>query len=117
VLNWGLANKPILIIPVGLDFAVIYYFGFRWAIRRFDLPTPGRERDAVIADAAPAIGAPPSSSKIIRGPARLSDRQGLNVMHKSHLDGRRVPRTTLLASVGRQFSQERPQQLPGLIHR
>ncbi len=32
-----------LVIPVGLVFAVIYYFGFRFAIRRFNLKTPGRE--------------------------------------------------------------------------
>jgi PTS system D-glucosamine-specific IIC component len=34
-----------LVIPVGMVFAVIYYFGFRWAIRRWDLKTPGREID------------------------------------------------------------------------
>nr|WP_318540122.1 glucose-specific PTS transporter subunit IIBC [Terribacillus saccharophilus] len=33
-----------LVIPVGLVFAVIYYFGFRFAIRKFNLMTPGRER-------------------------------------------------------------------------
>ncbi|MGP4080605.1 glucose-specific PTS transporter subunit IIBC [Pseudalkalibacillus sp. R45] len=32
-----------LVIPVGLVFAVIYYFGFRFAIRKFNLMTPGRE--------------------------------------------------------------------------
>ncbi|MBM7661992.1 PTS system D-glucosamine-specific IIC component [Bacillus mesophilus] len=32
-----------LVIPVGLVFAVIYYFGFRFAIRKFNLNTPGRE--------------------------------------------------------------------------
>lgn len=42
VLNWGLATKPILIIPVGLIFAASYYFLFTWAIRRFNLSTPGR---------------------------------------------------------------------------
>ncbi len=31
------------VIPVGLLFAVIYYFGFRFAIRKFNLMTPGRE--------------------------------------------------------------------------
>lgn len=34
-----------LVIPVGLVFSVIYYFGFRWAIRTFDIKTPGREDD------------------------------------------------------------------------
>lgn len=32
-----------LVIPVGLVFAVIYYFGFRFAIRKWNLRTPGRE--------------------------------------------------------------------------
>ncbi|KHF41345.1 glucose-specific PTS transporter subunit IIBC [Halalkalibacter okhensis] len=32
-----------LVIPIGLIFAVIYYFGFRFAIKKFNLMTPGRE--------------------------------------------------------------------------
>jgi PTS system D-glucosamine-specific IIC component len=32
-----------LVIVVGLILAVIYYFGFRFAIRTFNLKTPGRE--------------------------------------------------------------------------
>ncbi|MEU8549597.1 PTS transporter subunit EIIC [Streptomyces roseoverticillatus] len=43
VINWGLATKPWLIIPIGLCFAVVYYAIFRFAITKFDLPTPGRE--------------------------------------------------------------------------
>ncbi|WP_373898649.1 glucose-specific PTS transporter subunit IIBC [Haloimpatiens sp. FM7315] len=34
-----------LVIVVGLFFAVIYYFGFRFAIRKFNLKTPGREEE------------------------------------------------------------------------
>lgn len=34
-----------LVIPIGLVFAVIYYFGFRFAIRKWNLKTPGREDD------------------------------------------------------------------------
>lgn len=34
-----------LVIPVGLVFAVVYYFGFRFAIRKWNLKTPGREDD------------------------------------------------------------------------
>jgi PTS system N-acetylglucosamine-specific IIC component len=45
ILSWGLATKPILIIPVGLVFAVIYYVVFVWAIKKFDIPTPGRYED------------------------------------------------------------------------
>ncbi|MFB6613401.1 PTS transporter subunit EIIC [Streptomyces sp. NPDC085524] len=49
VINWGLATKPWLIIPIGLCFAVVYYVIFRFAITKFDLPTPGRESDEEIA--------------------------------------------------------------------
>ncbi|MGG1680078.1 glucose-specific PTS transporter subunit IIBC [Neobacillus sp. NRS-1170] len=45
---FGLLNPQThawLVIPVGLVFAVIYYFGFRFAIRKFNLKTPGRELD------------------------------------------------------------------------
>ena len=34
-----------LVIFVGLIFAIIYYFGFRFIIRKLDLETPGREID------------------------------------------------------------------------
>ncbi|MCZ8537115.1 glucose-specific PTS transporter subunit IIBC [Paenisporosarcina quisquiliarum] len=33
------------VIVVGLVFSVIYYFGFRFAIKKFNLMTPGREED------------------------------------------------------------------------
>ncbi len=36
-----------LVIPVGLVIAVIYYFGFRFVIRKWNLKTPGREVDEV----------------------------------------------------------------------
>ncbi|MFF9122982.1 PTS transporter subunit EIIC [Streptomyces sp. NPDC014889] len=42
-LNWNLATKPWLIIPIGLVFAAVYYVTFRFAIIKFNLPTPGRE--------------------------------------------------------------------------
>jgi PTS system N-acetylglucosamine-specific IIC component len=42
-LNWNLATKPWLIIPIGLVFAVIYYVVFRFVITRWNLRTPGRE--------------------------------------------------------------------------
>ncbi|MDR4928640.1 MULTISPECIES: glucose-specific PTS transporter subunit IIBC [Peribacillus] len=43
---FGLINPQTnawIVIPVGLVFALIYYFGFRFAIRTFNLKTPGRE--------------------------------------------------------------------------
>ncbi|MGW3912316.1 PTS transporter subunit EIIC [Streptomyces sp. NPDC005070] len=49
-LNWNLATKPWLIIPIGLVFAAIYYVVFRFAITKFNLPTPGREPEEEIED-------------------------------------------------------------------
>ncbi|WP_406508455.1 PTS transporter subunit EIIC [Streptomyces sp. NBC_00212] len=43
VINWGLATKPWMIIPIGACFAAVYYVVFRFAITKFNLPTPGRE--------------------------------------------------------------------------
>ncbi|MGW3497158.1 PTS transporter subunit EIIC [Streptomyces sp. NPDC001020] len=50
LLNWNLATKPWLIIPIGLVFAAVYYFLFRFAITKFSLPTPGREPEEEIED-------------------------------------------------------------------
>ncbi|MFI6766904.1 PTS transporter subunit EIIC [Streptomyces sp. NPDC050355] len=47
VINWGLATKPWLIIPIGLCFAALYYAVFRFVITKFDLQTPGREPDEI----------------------------------------------------------------------
>ncbi|MFG2304913.1 PTS transporter subunit EIIC [Actinacidiphila glaucinigra] len=51
-LGWSHASKPWLIIPIGLIFAVVYYVVFRFAIVKFNLPTPGREADDSFDDAA-----------------------------------------------------------------
>jgi PTS system N-acetylglucosamine-specific IIC component len=40
-----MAENPIMIIPIGLVFAVIYYVVFRVVIVKFNLKTPGREDD------------------------------------------------------------------------
>ncbi|KOG36446.1 PTS transporter subunit EIIC [Streptomyces resistomycificus] len=50
VINWNLATKPWLIIPIGLCFAAVYYVIFRFAITRFDLKTPGREPEEEVED-------------------------------------------------------------------
>ncbi len=44
VINWHLATKPWLIIPIGLGFAAVYYVIFRFAITKFDLKTRAGSR-------------------------------------------------------------------------
>ncbi|SFF72801.1 PTS system N-acetylglucosamine-specific IIB component, Glc family /PTS system N-acetylglucosamine-specific IIC component, Glc family [Novosphingobium sp. CF614] len=46
VLNFGRSTRPLLLIPVGLAYFAIYYAVFSFAIRRFDLATPGRQAAA-----------------------------------------------------------------------
>ncbi|WIX89471.1 PTS transporter subunit EIIC [Amycolatopsis sp. DG1A-15b] len=52
LLNFGApaAQKPWLLIPIGLVYAVIYYVVFRFAIVKFNLRTPGREDDSIESD-------------------------------------------------------------------
>lgn len=40
-----MAVHPILLIPIGLAFGVLYYVVFRFAITKFNLMTPGREEE------------------------------------------------------------------------
>src|SRR5438309_1315454 len=56
VLSFGIATRPLLLIPVGLTYFAIYYFSFRWCIVHFDLKTPGRDAGEVIAPRASAGG-------------------------------------------------------------
>jgi PTS system N-acetylglucosamine-specific IIC component len=50
VANYHMGQKPWLIIPIGLCFAVVYYVVFRFAIAKFDIKTPGREDDDELED-------------------------------------------------------------------
>ncbi|MEU8582552.1 PTS transporter subunit EIIC [Streptomyces abikoensis] len=50
VLNLGIATKPWLLALVGLAFGALYYVVFRFAITKFNLPTPGREPEAQLED-------------------------------------------------------------------
>jgi N-acetylglucosamine PTS system EIICBA or EIICB component len=40
-----MAENGLMLIPIGLVFAIIYYIVFRFAITKFNLKTPGREDD------------------------------------------------------------------------
>lgn len=52
VLNFRLATRPLLLIPVGVVYFAIYYASFRYCIVRFDLKTPGREAAPPTVEAA-----------------------------------------------------------------
>ena len=56
VLNFGKATRPLVLLPVGAVYFVLYYGLFRFFIRKFDLATPGREAETVAAVATPTAG-------------------------------------------------------------
>jgi len=47
LINFNIATQPILLLAIGVVFAVVYYFSFVFIIRALDVPTPGREPEAV----------------------------------------------------------------------
>ncbi|WP_338838018.1 N-acetylglucosamine-specific PTS transporter subunit IIBC [Kurthia gibsonii] len=50
LLNLGLAEKPWLLLPLGLAFGALYFVIFYFLIRKLDLKTPGREDEEEEAD-------------------------------------------------------------------
>ena len=74
VLNFGLATRPLLLLPVGAAYALAYYGIFRFAIRRWNLPTPGRETVEAAGDAVVAQGERgPAFVKALGGTANLRE--------------------------------------------
>ncbi len=53
VLNFNKANRPLLLIPVGIVYALVYYTVFSVAIRWLNLKTPGRDEVPVASSAPP----------------------------------------------------------------
>jgi len=46
LINFKLATRPLLLLPVGAAYFALYYLVFRFTIQWFDLATPGREKEA-----------------------------------------------------------------------
>jgi PTS system N-acetylglucosamine-specific IIC component len=47
LINFKIATNPIGLLVVGVIFGVIYYFVFMWLIKAQNIPTPGREPEAM----------------------------------------------------------------------
>lgn len=60
--HMAIANKPYMLIVQGLVMAVIYYFTFDFAIKKFNLMTPGREPD-VVEDESTAVATDENDDK------------------------------------------------------
>ena len=56
LINFNAATRPLLLLPVGAVYFLIYYATVRVCITRFNLATPGREAAGEVAPAAPEAG-------------------------------------------------------------
>ncbi|MCB5495972.1 PTS glucose transporter subunit IIA, partial [[Ruminococcus] gnavus] len=45
VLQGNSKTSWVLLIPIGIIYFMLYYFSFKYLIKKFDLKTPGREID------------------------------------------------------------------------
>ncbi len=59
VLNYNRATRPLLLLPVGIGYFLLYYTLFRFVILRFDLKTPGRG----VQEGAAAMSAVPPAER------------------------------------------------------
>ncbi|MFQ6170771.1 PTS transporter subunit EIIC [Oryzobacter sp. R7] len=81
LLNLGIAEKPFLLVVMGLVYAVVYYVLFRFVIRKWNLRTPGREAEgeesvAFDPEVAPAEATAGSGSRSGSGSGSDSGRTG-----------------------------------------
>ena len=75
LLNFGIATRPLWIIVIGLGYAVIYYLIFSFAIRRWNLRTPGREEDGAEGSGAPSVFDEAQEAAAVSTGKRAADRR------------------------------------------
>ena len=73
VLNYGLATRPLFLLPVGALYFLVYYVTFSWCIRYFNLATPGREPESEVAAPLPSTAGERGSGYVaaLGGPSNL----------------------------------------------
>lgn len=60
LLSYGLGHNGLYLLPVGLAYGALYYALFVWVIKKWNLPTPGREESAAPqSQTAAALGTAP----------------------------------------------------------
>ncbi|MEW9667876.1 glucose-specific PTS transporter subunit IIBC [Ammoniphilus sp. 3BR4] len=91
-----------LVIPVGLVFSVIYYFGFRFAIKTFNLKTPGREEVAQEKQVAGKAGAGDLAYNVLQA---MGGKENI-----SHLDAC-ITRLRVSVNDSKQVNKDRLKQL------
>ncbi len=65
ILNFTHAQRPLLLIPIGAAYFLLYYAVFRVCIVRLNLSTPGREIDDIAAQSNAAASAGPRGESFV----------------------------------------------------
>jgi len=107
VLNYGLATRPLWLLPVGALYFIVYYVAFRACITAFNLQTPGREADEsdVSVVALPATGRAAAFVHALGGAGNLTSvdacatRLRLTVASQDAVDEQALKRLGALATV------------------
>ncbi len=73
VLNFNRSTRPLMLLPIGFAYFVVYYTVFRFCIVRFNLKTPGREAE----DERPVTALEPNSSEAERYLIALGGKENL----------------------------------------
>jgi N-acetylglucosamine PTS system EIICBA or EIICB component len=99
VLNFTHAQRPLLLIPIGIAYFLLYYVVFRVCIVRLNLSTPGREADDTLAQAgAPAKPGTRGSSFVdaLGGAGNLTEVTACTTrLRLSLIDNRAIDETAL----------------------
>ena len=88
IINLRIADKPVLLLGIGLVYAVIYYVLFRFCIRKWNLHTPGREEEG--ADSAFSLDPTAEAAE----PSKRSTRASLPEPGKVALGAEEGPRAS-----------------------
>jgi PTS system N-acetylglucosamine-specific IIC component len=73
IINFNKSTNPLLLLPVGALYFVVYYVLFRVVISRFNLKTLGRESEGTAPDFGLAVDSPPlvaSAPAVVASPTR-----------------------------------------------
>ncbi|HEX3913567.1 MAG TPA: N-acetylglucosamine-specific PTS transporter subunit IIBC [Steroidobacteraceae bacterium] len=65
LLNFTHARRPLLLIPIGLAYFLLYYAVFRFCIVRLNLPTPGRDAEENIPQPGAPLAARPRGAAFV----------------------------------------------------
>lgn len=91
LLSYGLGKNGLYLIPVGIVYALVYYFLFKWAIVKFNLQTPGREEESKQEEAEEAPSAQEQAE--VQAPAQETLDNSRGAQYLSGLGGKENVKT------------------------